>query len=1068
MKKIISLFLMLSLVLFCLTKVSFLSIKASTNSISGKVLDLSDYIVDLSLIQVDCYEISVLENSNYFINYGNTKTSYNIESDGSFNFVNNNIECNIDLSINLDTLPVGYGVLYENRRFNDDFYIDKIFDYHCEYDGKELKVTFYNSNYSVLSTNYTVNSSLDLIENNNYLINFEIIANGVTFEETFEYSKDETSAYLSEKLSDTVSSYSSSELNFVQVQQNTVKYFDESFVINNNFYAPVDMSLNNQTLNFYNNTILNIVSMYDQLGFFNQLKEEWNETIFDPIVLELNLYIREDDQFYSSDSSYSNHTIICNVSNDISNITNQSIIIHEFSHFIEAYLSDYYILSGSVFDEGFATFMEYYYLSDFTNALYDIEFSSASQQNEINRLKTFTYGYGELFTLFMEDYSKKKLGVMSDNILMPNILLPSGGIQHYSSYWSFSIFISIFDIFEGNEEYFGYLYDFLLNYQSYREDSLDADYESEQLQSLYQQDFLFKLFVESFDLEINIVIDKLFELYFGTEEFGQLFDKKNSFTLYGNYSKNNVIITPNDSIYIPISTLNLSYFWSSFSEYVDISIYNYNHEVEFSERIKFIEFFDILETDGDYIIKIENNNNFEINFDFVYYNMKKINESFGSEFIESNEINHATKLFLSNEAQALYSFKLTIENSENEVDLSQIMTVYNIIENKYENLLSITQTQDNIDEAYLLLSDKSNYILTLNLTGVDLNDTSQNDIILKFNCIEDYKAIVDDENLIFEITNNNLNNFTKLEYYTYGNYALVFQILNREGIANNFYVNYVVLSKNGTLKTYDSYISSDNISCINYIDIYKGDVVYVIYPTNSFASGILIETYLCYSQENMIPIIPDKEGSPTTLMGTEVKLNGGSCESNIITTGFSRCMFLEQNDVSIIRQQYYWFSTNEEVITISEFGTALGKKAGYARVYAVYKYDFSIVGCILMQVVNETNSNEVRVKYGLDVRTNGDVSGTDVDVNNVETLNVDDYSNIVVEINEGFTRYICLGDDSPSQQLQHFIWETNSSNVYVSEFGTIFGITSSSEELLITGIYRYNERFKVYIRIRVI
>ena len=53
-------------------------------------------------------------------------------------------------------------------------------------------------------------------------------------------------------------------------------------------------------------------------------------------------------------------------------------------------------------------------------------------------------------------------------------------------------------------------------------------------------------------------------------------------------------------------------------------------------------------------------------------------------------------------------------------------------------------------------------------------------------------------------------------------------------------------------------------------------------------------------------------------------------------------------------------------------------------------------------------------------------------------------------------------------QLQHFEWSTNSNDIIVSSYGTIFGVNVTGSECEIYGIYKFNDRFKVKIKIIVV
>ena len=69
--------------------------------------------------------------------------------------------------------------------------------------------------------------------------------------------------------------------------------------------------------------------------------------------------------------------------------------------------------------------------------------------------------------------------------------------------------------------------------------------------------------------------------------------------------------------------------------------------------------------------------------------------------------------------------------------------------------------------------------------------------------------------------------------------------------------------------------------------------------------------------------------------------------SNIITEGFTRIIYFENGKVlSTSRLSYEWYSSNEGVATVTNYGTVLAKNVNSRQtvlIYAVYKNDPLII-----------------------------------------------------------------------------------------------------------------------------
>lgn len=304
-----------------------------------------------------------------------------------------------------------------------------------------------------------------------------------------------------------------------------------------------------------------------------------------------------------------------------------------------------------------------------------------------------------------------------------------------------------------------------------------------------------------------------------------------------------------------------------------------------------------------------------------------------------------------------------------------------------------------------------------------------------------------------------------LEYKYFGEYSLSFSFNTFLMSDANFKI-YKIVSNN--LILLDSGIIDNNDRSnriVLQIDSEQKIYVYVEFPIMD--NLLVIDTNRTTSPS--ITIIPDKLVQSGGSVGTDVLLNGGNYGSNHMTVGFTKCMFLSDDSPSQLRTDYYWFVTDEQTATISEFGTLQSKKIGYIFVYAIFKYDVSIFGTIKIYINNDNNSEIVYLNFGLDCRITGVASGTYITECGGQVVPIDEYSDDdIFMLTAGYTRLICLGDDSPNPFLQNFDWQSSDNNIaIVSSFGTIITKENITGEVTITGTYRYNTRFIVKINLLV-
>jgi len=192
-------------------------------------------------------------------------------------------------------------------------------------------------------------------------------------------------------------------------------------------------------------------------------------------------------------------------------------------------------------------------------------------------------------------------------------------------------------------------------------------------------------------------------------------------------------------------------------------------------------------------------------------------------------------------------------------------------------------------------------------------------------------------------------------------------------------------------------------------------------------------------------------------VGTEVSMNNGVREGLTIEEGFTRIAYIPvgNNVLSTSRLDYYWYSINETVATVSDYGTITALSAGTTRIRAVLKNNLSYAGDLTVTVTQATS----RPLYEISLTTD------DGNLRNLlgSMAQFTDVPKDVLYVN--YSRAICivmqnsLGEDiSPVSIIKYFNWaSSNSSIATIDEFGVITGVSQGS--VIITGEYKFNEYY---------
>lgn len=285
---------------------------------------------------------------------------------------------------------------------------------------------------------------------------------------------------------------------------------------------------------------------------------------------------------------------------------------------------------------------------------------------------------------------------------------------------------------------------------------------------------------------------------------------------------------------------------------------------------------------------------------------------------------------------------------------------------------------------------------------------------------------------------------------------------------------FVILRKNsdGLFEEVDGGLFNNTTNFETDVLLNTGEQIYIGY-FNGNGNGTF-SLNIERNVSNTFSLMTDPNGNVT--VGSEVSLNNGEYGGTTLTQGYTRIVYLGIDAPYIqSRTQYNWYTTDSSVAIVSAYGTVTatatwtGSQAYKTVVIrAVYKSNPTIVGEITLTVYKDTNTAiEVLTQYGMDVRGDGS-QGTEVTVLHESPISIGVMPD--VEIHKGYTRYICLGSDSPSNIIQHFTWSIDrqdgeTGNATVSQYGVIKGTTEGY--ITIKGVYKYNPRYVIYITVKV-
>lgn len=202
-----------------------------------------------------------------------------------------------------------------------------------------------------------------------------------------------------------------------------------------------------------------------------------------------------------------------------------------------------------------------------------------------------------------------------------------------------------------------------------------------------------------------------------------------------------------------------------------------------------------------------------------------------------------------------------------------------------------------------------------------------------------------------------------------------------------------------------------------------------------------------YGSSHLVPD-PDRWtecGSQINLMESNINIMNRSYKQTYITEGFTRVIYLDSYAPSTSRLDYNWYSSNEDVATVTKYGTVLAKSVSQnqtVKIMAVYKNDPSKVYIKTFTILNDDKTYE----------------SDPIDIALTMTAHSLKYTQIDLS-----------GVNVPINILQYYSWSCVSDDVSVNPWGEINAQESAiGKTVEIIGIYQFNPRIKIKIMVTIV
>lgn len=436
---------------------------------------------------------------------------------------------------------------------------------------------------------------------------------------------------------------------------------------------------------------------------------------------------------------------------------------------------------------------------------------------------------------------------------------------------------------------------------------------------------------------------------------------------YGSNINKNIIINPNESMFYKLSS-NYSKCYELIidgNDSLNVKIYDENfNELSITElnQSSYLKHFIQYMNNETYYLQITNLSSFNNSIAMRITSRSSAYLSYNSQNdILLNTYNGIHDYYYINDrGPGFYKFKLTGANIDG--------TTYSYSTNDIKIYNDTPKSSSTLLEKYSLPGytnhaenkyNEDSFIVCLSRNGyfyLDINVISTNLASLTIEILPVYSEEID----LFDLSESNNSYLSIMSSSVKGDYFEAVK-LNQTGefqISATYHgsqtedILFVLAEKayNASTSSYyinpisvylmDSYYNSHSITrtltdgtyYIGYFNKNDTNDFYVSFTrlvTQSGANAFLVDPgseWKCGSQINII----------------EMNSSNKSYNNSDITEGFTRIIYMNKNlGLSESRLDYYWYSSNESIATVTNYGTVLGRNAGTVKIMAVSKDDSS-------------------------------------------------------------------------------------------------------------------------------
>lgn len=357
----------------------------------------------------------------------------------------------------------------------------------------------------------------------------------------------------------------------------------------------------------------------------------------------------------------------------------------------------------------------------------------------------------------------------------------------------------------------------------------------------------------------------------------------------------------------------------------------------------------------------------------VYYNDE---HNLLTHLHETSDGTYFNKLYyINNNGAGFYKFQLngTYSNNLPIVYDSGTLTIYNDsgrletqVLNRYPNSSIMASSDYNQDTMYVYLPRNGYFYINVVMPSDSYESLSLIVSPISSQNINLFNLNENANHLISVINNTDKGDYVEtLNVEQTGKFTISY---NYNGSStDNFVFLLVKQNYNSTTNQYSfSTIINKTMNATNNSFTYTGNLeagkYYIGYLNKNDNSSVVANFVRLVTDSNNQKLLPDPD--MFTVYGSEVRFNNGVCRGTNLTVGFTRFIYLDNTlDIrSQSRLDYYWYSSDENVASISDYGTLLGLSPGIVKIMAVYKNDPSVVYVKQFTVLPDTRTEDLVVE----------------------------------------------------------------------------------------------------------